>query len=287
MHKNGKRKNSPEKIVNKFLLILVSICIVVCIILSILSIAKKISEVPPADEYVEPPFPGDMTTTVSTTLTSALTTAATEVTTAVTTTALTVAETDFDKDYFSNWLFIGDSIFTGLYGYDFLDSSNVFAKIGFTPENVRTSDINGTSVYQKLAVTKPETICIMLGTNGLAYLTVEQMIADYRKFIDEIRDLLPETKIIIVTITPVTKEHSDAEPENLSLITAYNEALAVLSEEKETDFVDIYAFLADDDGYTKTLYAENDGLHLKASAYELILTELEAYTKNEETDEQN
>jgi lysophospholipase L1-like esterase len=247
--------------------------------LSIIAIAKNISEEPPAEEYTEPPFIAEMTTSSETTVTTTVTTAATAVTT---TAAATVAE-DYEKGYFDNWLFIGDSIFTGLYGYDYLDSSQVFAKIGFTPENIRTSDINGTTVYQKLAVTKPETICIMLGTNGVAYLTAEQMAADYGKFIDEIRDLLPDSKIINLTITPVTKEHSDQKPENLTLITAYNEALAVLAEEKETDFLDVFADLSDDDGYTKSEYAENDGLHLKSAAYARILSLLETYTMGEET----
>jgi lysophospholipase L1-like esterase len=250
--------------------------------LSIIAIAKNISEEPPAEEYTEPPFIAQMTTLSETAVTTTVTTA--EATAVTTTAAATVAE-DYEKDYFSDWLFIGDSIFTGLYGYDYLDSSQVFAKIGFTPENIRTSDINGTTVYQKLAVAKPETICIMLGTNGVAYLTAEQMAADYGKFIDEIRDLLPDSKIIILTITPVTKEHSDQKPENLTLITAYNEALAVLAEEKETDFLDVFEDLSDDDDYTKSEYAENDGLHLKSAAYARILSLLETYTKGEEETE--
>jgi lysophospholipase L1-like esterase len=249
--------------------------------LSILAIAKNITEEPPEEEYTEPPFIGDMTTALSnTSVTTAETTVA--ITPAATTAETSVTD-DYEKEYFSNWLFIGDSIFTGLYGYDFLDSSNVFAKIGFTPENVRTMDINGTTVYQKLAVTKPETICIMLGTNGLAYLSAEQMIIDYGKFIDEIRDLLPDSQIIILTVTPVTKEHSDEKPENLSLITAYNDALAILAEEKETGYLDVFSDLSDEDGYTKPEYAENDGLHLKSAAYARILSLLEAYTDEEQS----
>ena len=40
---------------------------------------------------------------------------------------------DFDKDYFSSSLFIGDSISTGLSLYGFLDQQNVFAQQGLAP----------------------------------------------------------------------------------------------------------------------------------------------------------
>jgi lysophospholipase L1-like esterase len=281
--------------------------------LSIIAIAKNITEEPPAKEYTEPPFVGDMTaapalttmtdpadpfteptapaevlstttaqTAAETTETAETTTAeaTTATTTAATTAAVTAAAADYNKEYFSNWLFIGDSIFTGLYGYNFLDSTNVFAKIGFSPSSVRTSDVNGTTVYQKLAVAKPEVICIMLGTNGLAYLSTDTMIADYGKFIGEIRDLLPDSRIIVLSITPVTKKHSDEKPETLEIITAYNEALKTLAEDSEVDYFDIFTELSDENGYSKTEYAENDGLHLKGAAYTKVLSMLEEYVED-------
>jgi lysophospholipase L1-like esterase len=198
-----------------------------------------------------------------------------------TTAAVTAAAADYNKDFFSNWLFIGDSIFTGLYGYNYLDSTNVFAKIGFSPSSVRTGDVNGTTVYQKLAVAKPEVICIMLGTNGLAYLSADTMISDYGKFIGEIRDLLPDSRIIVLSITPVTKKHSDEKPETLEMITTYNEALKTLAEDSEVDYFDIFTELSDENGYSKVMYAENDGLHLKGAAYAKVLSMLEEYVKDE------
>jgi lysophospholipase L1-like esterase len=247
-----------------------------------------------------PPFVPDSQTEVSITTTAATTTATSVATTTVTTTAaetstepvssetpiqvqtFAAVNASYDKEYFSNYVFIGDSISTGLYGYNYLNAENVFAKIGFTPENVRTGDVNGTTVYQKLAVAKPDKVCIMLGTNGLSYISVETMINHYTLFIDEIRELLPDCEIILFTIPPVTKEHEDTKPENLTLITSYNEAVVALAEEKEAELFDVYSLLADENGYTKPEYAEADGLHLKGAAYTLILSELEA--KEEESE---
>jgi lysophospholipase L1-like esterase len=325
LQKNGNQKGSSANIINKLLSVFIGICIVVCLILSIIAIAKNITEEPPAEEYTPPPVVGDMTTPASitdpadpfteTVLTTAATapaetsaeTAETTATTAQTVTSDETAETaaqtetstvsaaiaatpaadDYDKEFFSNWLFVGDSIFTGLYGYNYLSSSNVFAKIGLNPASVRTTDNNGTTVYQKLAVSKPDIICIMLGTNGLAYLSIDSMITDYGKFIDEIKELLPDTRIIILSLTPVTKVHSDTKPETLELVTSYNEALKTLAEEKETDYFDIFTDLSDDEGYSRPEYAENDGLHLKGAAYKRVLWLLEDYVKNGEEESGN
>jgi lysophospholipase L1-like esterase len=286
----------------KFLLILVNIFIVVCLVLAVIAIVKNTdSETVP--EASPPPFIPDTEIAVTTPYTAVITEDTAETTTEISENTVEPAETEsetgseaavtetvttaaavsdsYDKDFYSNYLFIGDSISTGLYGYNYLDSANVFAKIGFTPENVRTGDVNGTTVYQKLAVAKPDKICIMLGTNGLSYISVETMINHYTLFIDEIRDIVPDSEIIIFTIPPVTKEHEDTKPENLKLITSYNEALQTLAEEKDAELFDVYSLLKDDNGYTKPEYAENDGLHLKGTAYTLILSEFQA--KEEET----
>jgi lysophospholipase L1-like esterase len=255
--------------------------LVLAVIAIVRSSDKSDSEIVTSTQPSPPPVT-ETTTVEITTVTTALTTAAvteespessTDVSESIT---AAPAAVEYDKEFFTNYLFIGDSISTGLYGYNYLDAANVFAKIGFTPENVRTGDINGTTVYQKLAVAKPEAICIMLGTNGLSYISTETMINHYGLFIDEIRDILPDSKIIVFTIPPVTKEHEETKPENLALITAFNEGLATLADEKEVQLFDVYSMLADNDGYTKPEYAEFDGLHLKGAAYTLILSELQA-----------
>ncbi|MDR0943342.1 MAG: GDSL-type esterase/lipase family protein [Ruminococcus sp.] len=275
----------------KILLILINICIVACLILAVVAIVKN-SDSKPLPEASPPPFIPETeitTTTVMPEATTAVTTPATVLSSdesvsseSVSETAAAVLLSDYDKNFYNNYLFIGDSISTGLYGYNYLNAANVFAEIGFTPENIRTGDVNGTTIYQKLAVAKPDKVCIMLGTNGLSYVSVETMISHYTLFIDEIRDITPDCEIILFTIPPVTKEHEDTKPENLSLITSFNEAVIALAEEKEAEVFDVYSLLADENGYTKSEYAEADGLHLKGAAYTLILSELQV--KEEETE---
>jgi hypothetical protein len=299
------RKNNKSKI-NIILTWIINIAIVVCIILLIAVLFKEKTEITDPGEASLPPVSASDVTTLPPATETTVTTVTTAATTLTETTVSevsevtdssinnvsetvaesvpTLADENYDKEFFNDFLFIGDSISTGFSGFDFLNSANVYAKIGFTPSSVRTSDNNGVTVYQKLAAKKPSTVVILLGTNGLSYLDIDDMIKDYKLFISEIRDILPESRVVILSIPPVTKEHEATEPENITLIKNYNEKLLALSAETESDFIDVYALLADDDGYTRSDYAENDGLHIKGPAYKAILHLVEETLKDETTE---
>jgi lysophospholipase L1-like esterase len=232
---------------------------------------KAVTEEPPLETRII------SQTTVTTVTTTAETTEETAETSADTSSMAQggTNDYDYDKEFFDNYLFIGDSISTGLYGYGYLSSSNVFAKIGLTPVSVRTADVNGTTVYQKMTVNNPAAVCIMLGTNGLSYLDTDDMIDSFTLFVDEIKETVPDTEIVILSIPPVTKEHEDTKPENNTVIKEYNAGLKQLAEDKDLTFIDVYSMLADEDGYMRADYAEKDGLHLQGAAYKRILYEIE------------
>ena len=81
-----------------------------------------------------------------------------------------VVPADYGYDYFDNDLFIGDSIFTGLYLYaGILDADNVAAEIGFTPYRAHYNDLGGEkgTAVDYAGAKKPKHINIMLGSNTL------------------------------------------------------------------------------------------------------------------------
>lgn len=82
-----------------------------------------------------------------------------------------VVPSGYKYKYAEEDLFIGDSIFTGLYLYDILSTHNVAAEKGFTPSGAHyntLSDYDGTAVDYAGNI-KPKHINIMLGSNGLKY----------------------------------------------------------------------------------------------------------------------
>lgn len=224
-------------------------------------------------------------TTVSETTTVSVSAAETETTAEVTSESekaeTVAASTEYSPEFFDRGLIIGDSISVGLVNYGYLKSENVFAQIGLTPASVLTTDIDGTTVYTKAAGLNPDYICIMLGTNGLSYLSEDFMAEKMSEFIDGLRQTCPNAKIFLVSIPPVTAEHESEKPEKIENITKYNEHISKLADEKSAPFVNTFELLQDSDGYLAADYAENDGLHLKAAAYPVVLSAIQSAVESD------
>lgn len=224
-------------------------------------------------------------TTVSETTTVSVTTTETEATTEETSDsekAETIAASkEYAPEFFDRGLIIGDSISVGLVNYGYLKPENVFAQIGLTPASVLTADIDGTTVYTKAAGLAPDYICIMLGTNGLSYLSEDFMAEKMSEFIDGLRQTCPDAKILLVSIPPVTAAHESEKPEKIENITKYNEHIAKLAEEKSVPYVNIFSLLQDSGGYLAADYAEHDGLHLKGAAYPVLLSAIQTAVEND------
>ena len=95
---------------------------------------------------------------------------------------------DFDKDYFSSSLFIGDSISTGLSLYGFLDQQNVFAQQGLAPSTALDADIDGVTLSDKIASFKPKKIFVMLGTNSVGYADNETLAGNMKELVEKLNE---------------------------------------------------------------------------------------------------
>lgn len=191
------------------------------------------------------------------------------------------SSTDYDKSFFANSLFIGDSIFTGFSGFGYLEPDNVFAQVGLNPESVITKEINEVTAAKKAELMQPDHICIMLGTNGLAFLSTEYMAEEMSKLIDILKEVSPDSEIVILSIPPVTAAHESENPEKLPVIMDYNSKLEKTAENKDCKYIDIFTMLQDDDGYLASEYAEADGLHFLGKAYGVVLSRIQFELSNE------
>lgn len=216
-----------------------------------------------------------MTTEAETTV--AVTTVPTE-TASVSDTAETepkYTSTEYDKEFYSNSLFIGDSIFTGFSGFGYLQPENVFAQVGLNPESVLSKKIEDVTAVEKASEMQPERICIMLGTNGLAFLGVDYMAKEMDEFVRELQGVCPETQIIILSIPPVTEDHEKDNPEKIPVIEEYNSKLKTVADDNGCLYIDIFTMLQDEDGYLAEDYAEADGLHFLGKAYGTVLSRIQ------------
>ncbi len=177
----------------------------------------------------------------------------------------------YDKSYFSNDLFIGDSIYTGLYLYEYFPESQVFAKMGMNPQSVRTASVNGYTAKQKVAAMKPAHIFIMLGTNGLAYMSPSLMANEMKAFVGELKSESSDSSIYVVSIPPVTYAHELKGKETMEMVNKYNGLLEAAAADSGAVFLDLCSQLKNDNGYFSSQFAEADGMHFLGSAYKQML----------------
>lgn len=188
---------------------------------------------------------------------------------------------DYDEEFFKDDLFIGDSIFTGLYLYGYMDAGNVAAAVGYTPDKAMHSTFGTTysgSAADYAAEMQPKRIIIMLGSNTMGAGTdYDVIVAQYKTLIQKLKTDCPDSGICVISIPPVTKNSSSAASAkiNNSDIDSVNVKLENMADSTGVAYLDLNKMLSDDDGYFMEEYAEMDGLHFKGVTYKVLLSALQ------------
>lgn len=187
-----------------------------------------------------------------------------------------VIDTAYDKSFFANDLFIGDSISTGIYLYNKLDMKNVAATVGYTPYKAYSNEIDlpdgttGTAVDYAKSM-QPTRIFIMLGSNGLA--SASAMEDSYNTLIDKLTAACPDTAIYCISVSPVTIDSTGAANGGITndMVVSFNTFVKSMCTDKGIKYIDFYSEIVDENGYFMEEYAEADGLHFKGITYDRML----------------
>ena len=274
-------------------------------VLTLTGCVQDISHTPPAVSETETAAPAETTATTTattTTTTAATTTTATTTTTAVTTTEESTTESAADTDstadttteeivetyktyvftdeyneFLSKCVFVGDSICSGLKAYDILPAKNVLAQGNVAARSIYdyTFKVNGDemSILAALLELRPEYVIFSMGMNDVN-MTSEQTFCDnYEKILSEVQSFLPDTTLIVCSITPITYGESGklfAYPEN---IDSFNAAIKeYLDSTEKWIYCDIAHELKNSLNLLKSQYLGSpDGVHLAPDAYYAIL----------------
>jgi hypothetical protein len=178
------------------------------------------------------------------------------------------------ENYFDDALFIGDSRTVGLSEYSTLKNSTFYADVGLTIYDIferQIADLDGSKVTipEALKAKQFKKIYIMVGINELGTGTTETFVDEYKKVIDEIQKLQPNSIIFIEGIMNVGKEKSDTDPifNNIN-IKDKNDHIAQLADNKSIFFIDVNETITDKSGYLPSKYTF-DNIHLKAAYYKI------------------
>ena len=175
--------------------------------------------------------------------------------------------------YFDDAMFVGDSISEGIKIYTNMTNATVLAersvKVGSALTDTFTLPDNTQSTLLP-AITKlaPKKVYLMLGTNGIGWLKVDNMLSDYSKLIDSVKQAAPNAILYIQGIPPITQSLHNSNPQyNIDKIKQYNQGLSELAQEKGAHFLDIASALADANGYLPE-GTSSDGIHFGKATYQ-------------------
>jgi lysophospholipase L1-like esterase len=194
-----------------------------------------------------------------------------------------------ELSYFDQVVFLGDSITQGMEIYDTgLPNATYCAYKGVGPNAVVAGStckrVDGTEEVplEALAAANPKAVYILLGTNVLTRDTeLTSFLAYYSLMLDQIKELLPDANIYVQSITPVRPEVCEDENHDGMYTERFvraNNELAALALEKGCYFLDLWSFLADENGDLLEEYAQPDGYHIKPEGYTLWVEYLRTHT---------
>ena len=160
-----------------------------------------------------------------------------------------------------------DQIWTGPDGTLALDRGLSTASI------VSTNNPDGISIPTAIANSKPQYVIITVGIeNGVNHCTEEKFRQYYSDLISNIKTSSPDTKIILQSVFPVSKqaEKNDPSISNDRIDTA-NRYISSLAEDLSVRYLNTASVLKGDDGRLDPKYDSGDGITLNENGFEAVL----------------
>lgn len=201
-----------------------------------------------------------------------------------------VPETDrVDNSYFSDAIFFGDSLSTGIPLYQVAGNPDTVAYTGIDPVGINTNAVIVTPEGMKTVLEAAEQygekkrVYIMLGANAL-WMDEESFIGGYRDFIGNVKAQYPDAVIYIQSILPVTDDayltYSTADNE---VISRFNKRLLELAKSTGVYYLDIAQALMDETGALPKEASPLDGMHLTPEYYEKWFDYLKTHVVEEKS----
>ncbi|WP_208591216.1 GDSL-type esterase/lipase family protein [Gracilibacillus suaedae] len=177
------------------------------------------------------------------------------------------------KSFYSKSVFLGDSLLIGL--SDVLEESNVISNAGATA-------LFAIEEVANIANKKPEHVYIMLGSDDLLMPVdnpKKDSLKNYAKLIEKLKENLPNAKIHVLSVPPVTKEAIKTEP-RYKHIPDYNKELEKMAVTEKIDYIDLSSIFEKN----QTLYKE-DGIHFKTDFYPILLNHIKEHVQSSQSNE--
>ena len=193
---------------------------------------------------------------------------------------------DYGQSYIDSMIFICDSTLADITKYPLLSrgtgTRQIWTNAGrdlpleytLDSSTVIFPETNSEILISDAAKTKkPAYAVITLGiNNGVPHCTEQSFKQYYSKLVSAIQEASPDTKIILQSIFPVSKEKekSTANVSNTKIDTA-NTWIKEIAESLEVRYLDTASALKDAKGCLSSDYDSGDGLHLNQEGYAKVI----------------
>ena len=200
-----------------------------------------------------------------------------------------VAESEpVDDEYFDDAIMIGDSITEGIKLYSVMKNTTVISHTGINLSTITTKEVIETDKGKKITIIDalslyPDTqkVYVMLGVNGMAWMSKTKFTNLYGDLIDKIKEKLPEAIIYVESVFPINepifREHYGNQDINNEKIDEYNYALENLCVEKNVYFVNVAESIKDSQN-ALSASATSDGMHIGKKTYNKWFDYLKSHT---------
>lgn len=120
-------------------------------------------------------------------------------------------------------------------------------------------------------VTRPKTVVIYLGGDGLAETSEQEFIDGYTGLINSLRSASPSTNVVVCSIASISSNYQGSDGLTPALISRANNWIRQVCTDTGAYYADLASFLNDENGYLSDAYLTPDGRSIAAAGIALIV----------------
>ena len=206
-----------------------------------------------------------------------------------------VTADDFDAaDFFEGALFSGDSVMSHFYwkvpyydketfgGSTFIAAPNYSLRAALDVDSELHPMYKGDSIpiWENMKIVEPSRIFLFFGLNDIGITGVDKFIENYGAILQKIREVDPQVKVYIISMTPMRAD-SETKWLNNANISKANAGIQQFCEENGVGYIDVATMLQDETGALNPDYSDGTNVHLTKAAYLLWKEVLVQYEKEQ------
>ena len=198
-------------------------------------------------------------------------------------------------EFFKSSLFCGDSVMSHFYwavtskdpenfsGSTFLAVPNYALRHALNVDSDLHPMYQGECkpIWENMKIIKPTRIFLFFGLNDIGAIGIDRFMEDYPKLLQKIKEVDPEVKVYILSITPM---RADFEKKSLNnaLIDEANRRIQIFCKDYGLGYIDVATILKDKNGALDDKYSDGKtNVHFQWGTYTLWKEVLVQYAKEQ------